>query len=88
MDKHLFRKNLIQLFYGKYKHHKKIYKRSDSICRISKDTLQLKISCPIASAFKKYDDALNIKDLDFLLERNGDFEKENLVLYGLDNLFF
>jgi len=86
LDKHFFKKNLIQLFYGKYQHHKKIFKNSDSICKFSRDTVQLKMSCQIAEAFKKYDNLLSQNDLDFLLKKYENKRKENIVLLEIDTI--
>jgi len=79
VDKHFFDKNLIQLFNGKYNHHLRMFKNSDSICKNSKDTLKRKISCPIADVFKVYDTTLNEKDLLFLSEKYNIKGKRRLI---------
>lgn len=68
-------RDLTDEFIGKYRHHQKTFKTSDSICANSSDTLKLKISCPIADSFKKYNEALTGNDLDYLKENYSNMRK-------------
>jgi hypothetical protein len=72
-EKHLFNRNFIKLFNGKYRQHKKTFKTSDSICKYSKDTLKLRIFCPLADTFKYYENILSEEDLNFLIKK---YDKE------------
>ncbi len=86
IDKHVFNKNRINLFNGKYIQHKKHFSTYDSICRNDRDTTRLKFYCPLADGFKMYDDILTQKDLDFLLTKYGKEEKQDMILLEMDSI--
>ena len=85
LDKNVSGKNNIELFAGKYRHHRGFFKNSDSICKNSKDIERLKISCPLADAFKMYDTLLSDNDLGYLIDlykgnsRNDTLNLENIL---------
>jgi len=84
-DKHLFYRNRIDLFSGKYRYHQQFYINADSICKNDKDTLRLKFYCPLADTFKKFDGLLNEEDLSFLRDKY-DLKKEKIKI-SLDSMW-
>ncbi|MBX2829463.1 MAG: hypothetical protein KTR22_14965 [Flavobacteriaceae bacterium] len=86
VDMHVFKKNRINLFNGKYIQHKKYFSLYDSICRNDRDTTRLKFYCPLAHGFKMYQDVLTQKDLDYLLAKYGNQEKQDMTLLEMDSI--
>lgn len=66
LDKHFFLTDRVELFKGKYLQHRKMFIKSDSICKNSQDLTQRKVSCPIADGLKLYQTILTDEDLEFL----------------------
>jgi len=63
--KFIQQKKYTSSFEANYKKNLSNYKFNDSICRNSKDTLNLKFRCPYAFSLRKYVDLISNKDLKF-----------------------
>ena len=73
--------NQILNFTGRYLHHVKSFKRADSICRTSTDTLRLKISCPIANGLYRFNNVFSSEEIEDLKQKyNTSNQYENIDL--------
>jgi len=66
LDKKVFKKSFPKSIASNYKQQKRLFKTADSICNFSKDTLNLKVFCPLADSFRKYKDVFSDKELKYL----------------------
>lgn len=80
LNKFIVVENYSSKFEIDYKNELEFYRKSDSICKTSKDTLRLKLFCPAAFNRKKYKNLFSENDFNYFENNYKNARQEKLII--------